>query len=215
MAFNDVRAPERLHTDEFLLRPILGSDAELDYEAVMESKEFLRVWAGESWPEDDFAVEDNSKDMEKMEGRHNERHSFGYTVMNLAETQCLGCVYIVPTDVSWMADTAVSAVGDAQWSEYDTVVLFWVRKSRLADELDRRLLDALGPWLKHEWPIKDYVIMTSEALTQQVAMIEGAELKLKFRLKDPNDTDGSVAYTYPPTRDYQGLSDQISPDGRR
>ena len=46
MVFNtdDVHAPAGLRTDEFLLRPICASDAELDYEAVMESKELLHRW---------------------------------------------------------------------------------------------------------------------------------------------------------------------------
>ena len=52
MAFNndDFHAPEELRTDEFLLRPILESDAALDYEAVMASREYLRTWEGTGWP---------------------------------------------------------------------------------------------------------------------------------------------------------------------
>ena len=42
--------PQALHTDEFVLRPLLVSDTELDYEAVMETREFLRVWAQECGP---------------------------------------------------------------------------------------------------------------------------------------------------------------------
>ena len=51
MAFNrdDFHAPEELRTDEFLLRPLRASDAQLDYEAVMESREFLRGWDHERW----------------------------------------------------------------------------------------------------------------------------------------------------------------------
>ena len=146
MAFNDgdFSAPAGLRTDEFLLRPILTSDAELDYEAVMESKEFLRTWEQSGWPEDDFTVEANREDMDKLERRHNERVSFTYTVMNLTETECLGCVYISPPDVPWIARAEITAVDGAQWSDYEAVVAFWVRQSRLADETDRRLLDALG-----------------------------------------------------------------------
>jgi hypothetical protein len=41
---DNFHAPEKLRTDEFLLCPMLVSGAELDDEAVMESKEFLRLW---------------------------------------------------------------------------------------------------------------------------------------------------------------------------
>src|SRR5215218_4357264 len=96
MGFNtgDFHASDELRTDEFLLRPIRESDAELDYDAVMESREFLRLWEQSTWPEDDFTVEANRADMAKLERRHAEGESFTYTVMNLEETRCLGCVYI-------------------------------------------------------------------------------------------------------------------------
>ena len=56
-------APGGLETREFILRSILVSDAELDYEAVMESREFLRKWEQSAWPADDFTVEANRQDM--------------------------------------------------------------------------------------------------------------------------------------------------------
>lgn len=196
MAFNDddFQAPEGLRSDEFLLRPILGSDAELDYEAVMESKEFLRTWEQSTWPEDDFTVEANREDMDKLERRHNDSESFTYTVMNPTETQCLGCVYIFPSDSHLFADSQVSPIDDARWSEYDAVVYFWIRKSRLADKLDRRLLDALGPWLKHDWRLENHLIVTTKQFEQQVAMIEGTDLQLRFQLRDPNEPGETLAY---------------------
>ena len=91
MIFNasDVRAPEGLRTDEFLLRPIRASDAERDYEAVMESREFLRRWEQSSWPTDDFTVDANRKDMEKLERRHTGGESFTYAVLNPTERNAL------------------------------------------------------------------------------------------------------------------------------
>ena len=195
MAFDvDFQPPEGFQTDEFLLRQLVVADNPLDYDAVMESKEFLRLWEGTSWPEDGFTLEANLADMEKMEGRHNERHSFGYTVMNLTETECLGCVYIFPTDLSWLADSEIASVADAQWSDYDTAVYFWIRKSRLADELDRRLLDELGKWMQRAWPSRRHFIVTSEPFEQQVKMIESTDLQLKFRLTDPAEPGASLAF---------------------
>lgn len=196
MAFDndDFHAPEELRTDEFLLRPIVASDAELDYEAVMESKELLRLWEQSSWPEDDFTVEANRDDMEKLERRHAAGGSFTYTVMNPTETRCLGCVYIFPADARMFARAQISAIDDARWSDYEAVVYFWIRKSRLADRLDRRLLDALGPWLVQEWRIEDHLFVTNEQFEQQVAMIENTDLRLRFRLDDPNEPGRSLAY---------------------
>jgi hypothetical protein len=191
---DDVRAPEGLRTDELVLRPIRASDAELDYEAVMESKEFLRRWEQSSWPTDDFTVEANREDMVKLERRHTDGESFTYTVMNATETQCLGCVYILPTTARVFSRAQITALAGAQWSAYEAAVYFWIRKSRLADGLDRRLLDALGPWLAHAWRIANHLVVTNEQFEQQVTIIEGAGLELRFRLATPNQPGNYLAY---------------------
>lgn len=189
-------APSVLRTDEFLLRPIRASDAELDYEAVMESRDFLRTWEQSSWPEDDFTVEANREDMVKLERRHTDGESFTYTVMNPPETQCLGCVYFFPTDARMFSRAQVSAIDDARWSDYEAVVYFWIRKSRLADGLDRRLLEALGPWLEPHLSVERLLVVTNEQFEQQVSMIESAGLPLRFQLAFPNEPGKSLAYAY-------------------
>ena len=196
MAFDDddFRAPAGLRTDEFLLRPIRVSDAELDYEAVMESKAFLRRWEQSSWPADDFTVDANRDDLVTLERRHAAGESFAYTVMNPTETRCLGCVYVFPTTARLFARARITALGGARWSAYEAGVYFWIRQSRLADGLDRRLLDALGPWLAHEWRIGRHLIVTNEQFEQQVSMIEGAGFELRFRLERPNEPGKSLAY---------------------
>jgi hypothetical protein len=197
MVFNtdDVHAPAELRTDEFLLRPIRASDAELDYEAVMESKEFLRLWEQSSWPEDDFTVGANREDMVKLERRRADGELFTYTVVNPTEMQCLGCVYVSPTAARVFSKAQITALDGAQWSAYEAAVYFWIRKSRLADGLDRRLLDALGPWLAHDWRIANHLIVTNEQFEQQVTLIEGAGLELRFRLEFPNQPGKSLAYS--------------------
>ena len=62
--------PHGFSTDRFLIRPVTVADAQLDFDAVMSSKEFLRTWEQASWPEDDFTVEANRADLDKMETRH-------------------------------------------------------------------------------------------------------------------------------------------------
>lgn len=195
MAFedDDFQAPFGLRTDEFLLRPIRASDAELDYEAVMESKEFLRLWEQTGWPEDDFTVEANRADLEKMARRFDDGESFAYTVMNPTETQCLGCVYIFPTSAPLFAKAEITALADAQWADFETAVYFWIRQSRLADGLDTRLLAALRAWLTHDWRIANHLFVTNEQFAQQVAVFEGA-LQRRFQLSFPTEPGKSLAF---------------------
>lgn len=197
MAFNDdFQAPEELRSDEFLLRPIRAADAELDYAAVMESTSFLRRWEQSTWPADDFTVDANRADLAKLERRHASGESYTYTVMNPAETQCLGCVYILPTTAPLFSRAKISAIDGAQWATYQAAVYFWIRKSRLADALDRRLLAALGPWLEQDWRLEQdhSLIVTNEQFEQQVALIEGAARQLRFRLSFPNQSGAYLAY---------------------
>ena len=193
---DDFHAPAELRTDEFLLRPIRSSDAELDYEAVMASKEYLRPWEQSGWPADDFTLEANREDVRKMEQWHADGERFTYTLLNPAGTQCLGCVYVVPTGASLFARRQIVAIDGGRWSAYDCGVNFWVRTSRLADGLDRRLLDKLGTWLERDWRLERHLIVTSEQVAQQVALIESTNRRLKFRITDPRESATSLAYAY-------------------
>lgn len=74
----------------------------------MESREYLRTWEQTGWPEDGFAVAANREDLEKLERRHADREAFTYTVMNLAETECLGCVYLMPTNARMFAGAHIT-----------------------------------------------------------------------------------------------------------
>ncbi len=196
MAFDndDFHAPAGLRTDEFLLRPIRAADAALDYEAVMASKEYLRPWEQTGWPADDFTVDANRADVVKLARWHAAGERFTYTVLDPTGTHCLGCVYIAPTGAPLFARKQIAAIDGARWSEYAVAVNFWVRTSRLADGLDHRLLDALGPWLAREWHIARHLIVTSEQVAQQVSLIESTNRRLRFRLTDPKQSGKSLAY---------------------
>jgi hypothetical protein len=186
--------PGRLATDEFILRPIVASDVDLDYAAVMESKEYLRPWEQTGWPADDFTLEEDLKDVEMLEERYNAHHAFTYTVMNLDETECLGCVYIMPPDARSYRGARITPVGDAQWENFGALVNFWVRTSRLASGLDDRLLGVLRTWLAQDGNLGRLLFVTNEQVTQQVELIERTELQLRFKMDKPTHDGAYLAY---------------------
>ena len=198
MSFTDPNTPvpTGLRTEWFVLRPITAGDAEADHDAVLETRQQLRLWEQSSWPADDFTVEANRADLVGLAERHAAHRAFTYTVLDPAGTQCLGCVYLFPTDATFLARSMVTPVADDRWSEVDAVVYFWVRLSRMAAPspetpgLDERLLAALRSWLPDEWQFRSVVYVTNEQFTQQVDLIERADLALKFRLREP-DKDGT------------------------
>lgn len=196
MSFNMMgdSAPDGLATDDFILRPIVAADAELDYAAVMESRDYLLGWEQTGWPEEDFTVEANRDDLEKMERWHADGAGFSYTVMNPAETECLGCVYLRSTDARAYAGARVTPVGDHRWEDYEATVSFWVRRSRLGTATDRALLDALRAWLAKDWSFRGHLFVTSELFAQQVDMIGRTDLQLRFKIRQPDKPGRYLAY---------------------
>lgn len=177
--------PAELKTEEFALRPIVADDTEMDYAAVMETREYLRLWRQSTWPEDDFTVEANRKDLIDLEQRHAAHRAFTYTVLDPDGTRCLGCVYVFPTSATFLAKSTVTPVGDDEWADVDAVIFFWARLSQMARGMDERLLAALRAWFKDEWKLEKTVYVTSEQFTQQVDLLDRTDLNLKFELLEP------------------------------
>jgi hypothetical protein len=143
----DAPVPQELVADGFRLRPLLASDAVLDYAAVMASAELLRTRMGGTWPKDDFTLAENRDDLERHEADFAARAGFTYTVMDPGEGECLGCVYLYPLD-RVLAQLGVGE-GERGWvGAGDAAVTFWARGDRVAEDLDKRLLAALVPWVR-------------------------------------------------------------------
>jgi len=189
-----LEAPAGLTTEQLALRPILATDAEADHEAVMESREFLRVWEQSTWPADDFTVEANHADLTGLELRHARRQAFTYTVLDPAGTTCLGCVYLMPPDAKMFNGARITPLTGTAWEDVDAAVYFWVRASTLAAGTDRLLLDALREWFAGEWDLTRWVFVTHEDLTQQVEMLEAAGLGRRFLIEEAGKPGRYVAY---------------------
>jgi hypothetical protein len=135
---NDFAVPEKLETEHFRLRMLTVNDVVKDYDAVMSSLDHLRgvFGPGTTWPSPDLTLEQDLIDLGWHQKEFQTRRSFAYTVMRLDESQCLGCVYIVPA----------AAEG------YDVDVYAWVRKSAFDAGLDSILFGTVQHWLATAWP---------------------------------------------------------------
>ena len=138
----DFEVPERLETEEFRLRMLTVNDLIKDYDAVMSSVEHLKstfsvIWE-DSWPEG-LTLEEDLIDLGWHQREFTLGFSFAYTVMNLDESVCLGCVYFEPTSKA----------------DYDVAITMWVRASELASRLDRRLFQTVESWVASEWPFSN------------------------------------------------------------
>jgi hypothetical protein len=134
----DFEPPMLLETADFRIRPLLISDVVKDYDAVMTSVDHLRdvFGPGGKWPQG-LTFEQDLIDLGWHHKEFQRRRSFAYTVMSLDESLCLGCLYIVPSELEG----------------YDADAFCWIRASH-ADALDGALYDTLRGWITADWPFK-------------------------------------------------------------
>ena len=191
----DMSVPTLLRTHGFVLRPITAADAELDHAAVMESREYLRSWEQSTWPEDDFTVAANRADLAKLERWNAEHAAFTYTVLDPPESECLGCVYVFPTNASMFQKALITPVDGSDWDEYEATVYFWVRKSEMEARRDTVLLKTLQQWIRSDWNLSGHLFVTNEQFEQQVRLLQSTDLLLRFEIDEPGKPGTYLAYS--------------------
>ena len=122
------------------LRPIRAEDADIDYPAVMGSRE--RLWAkyGEAWgwPPSSMSYEEDRADLARHEREIAAHETFNYAVLDEAERTLLGCVYIDPPAPESPRGT-------------DAVVSWWVIDDAVDSELEHALADFVPRWMAEVW----------------------------------------------------------------
>ncbi len=163
----NIPLPEETQTHRLLLRPLTVGHVDLDYDAVMASREQLNRWSQTTWPTPDFTLAENRADLERHQWEHGEGVAFTYTVLNPAQSRCLGCVYITP-----IPDSATHHYAH---EGYAAKVTFWIRSDELESGLESHLLATLRAWFAAEWPF-DRVIYTVSQNSPQAELLDSAGL---------------------------------------
>lgn len=122
------------------LRPIREADVDIDYPAVMGSRERLWAMYGDAWgwPPEDFTHEHDRVDLARHEAEIAAHETFNYAVLDERETQLLGCVYIEPPAAS-------SPPGS------DAFASWWTVGEHVGGELERALAEFIPRWLSDTW----------------------------------------------------------------
>jgi RimJ/RimL family protein N-acetyltransferase len=132
----DFDVPLGLATSDFVLEPLGPEHNERDYDAWTSSMEHIAETPGfpwGTWPRE-MTPDENHEDLERHADDFRNRKGFTYTVLDPADRDVIGCVYIYP-----MRD-----------SDDTVVVQSWVRKSHA--HLDVPLWRAVTQWLESDWP---------------------------------------------------------------
>jgi hypothetical protein len=126
--------------DGYHLRPIAAADIDLDYPAVMGSREQLWSIFGEAWgwPPARLTYQQDLDELARHEAEIAARESFNYALLDHGETALFGCVYIDPPEKPG-ADAEIS---------------WWTVDGQAGAEL-RVVLDGLVPeWVASSWPFE-------------------------------------------------------------
>jgi hypothetical protein len=130
--------PRSLVTDRFRLESLGPQHNAADHAAWMSSIEHIRATPGfpdGTWPPlNGMSLEANLADLRRHAADFAAGAGFTFTVLDPADSEVIGCVYLYPT---------ASA-------DYDVTVQSWVRADRA--ELDAPLADAVDAWLASKWP---------------------------------------------------------------
>jgi hypothetical protein len=122
------------------LRPIREADVDIDYPAVMGSRE--RLWAkfgaAWGWPPATMTYDQDRDDLARHEIEIAAQETFNYAVLDADETELYGCVYIDPADAGSPPGT-------------DAVVAWWVVDRAAGTDLERALADTVPRWLHETW----------------------------------------------------------------
>ncbi|HST67536.1 MAG TPA: hypothetical protein VLM05_20365 [Mycobacteriales bacterium] len=134
----DFEPPTSLVTSDFRLEPLGPQHNEADLAAWTSSIEHIRSTPGYPdgrWPPPGgMTLEENLADLRRHADDFARRAGFTFTVLDPADDDVIGCVYIYPTAAE----------------DYDVTVQSWVRADRAA--LDVPLADAVARWLATDWP---------------------------------------------------------------
>jgi RimJ/RimL family protein N-acetyltransferase len=132
----DFKVPLGLATSDFVLEPLGPEHNEHDYDAWTSSLEHIAETPGfpwGTWPRE-MTSDENREDLERHADDFRDRKGFTYTVLDPADRDVIGCVYIYP-----VRDTEGTAIAQS-----------WVRTSHA--HLDTPLWRAVSDWLEADWP---------------------------------------------------------------
>ena len=179
--------PIRLETADFVVHRQRASDNELDFDAVMTSKQLLREWSDSDWPEDAFTLEQNGLDIAEHIADHEQNSDYGFSIFSPNKDRLLGSLYLnavgpllenYPTDPMTLA----------RLLEFDVRVEYWLR-SGLSPKFEMQFVRAVIKWLEEAWWFKHPVfgsrkdMASRRNLYAELGMTEIAALRSKNGLR--------------------------------
>ncbi len=181
MAFYPINEsiPKQLITEHFKLRPLLATDVEKDYEAVLATRtRLLRISDGQ-WPKEGFTLKENLTDLERHEKEHLERKQFTLTVMNPKDQICLGCIYINRPGEDMIKYYQQNDLS----TDYVAFLTYWLRPDYSGKDFEINFLKTLIAWMNEMWKfdqINYYIGKNAFESEHEIFLKAGLKLSFEF-----------------------------------
>ena len=161
-----------------------------DYEAVMASREELRIWSDSTWPEDDFSAQMNQADLKLHEEDNTLSEAYGLMFYNCDRTYCLGSAYLYPIERT----LKYNELKEGRLEDLENVEVrldYWVRSGE--DQALLELSEILLNWLRRDVQVKA-VFSLREQMEKRGQIYQQLKLKQTFVLA--NKETHSPLYLY-------------------
>lgn len=155
--------PTHFESAGFQFEVLHPGHVDLDYQALMASKDFLRRWSNSSWPEDTFTIQDNLNDLEWHYDEFKEKTAFTYTILNLEKNHCLGCIYIRPV----ASLLSISPEELSRLAAFHFFVSYWVIDSIRDTALENQIFSTLYEWLQTDWHFPTPLFTSNHNIQEQ------------------------------------------------
>lgn len=200
----DFRHPDRaqLATGPHL-RPIRATDVDIDFPAVMGSRQRLWSLFGDSWgwPPGTMTDEQDYADLHRHEQEILRHESFNYALLDRDETALLGCVYVdpVPGDT---VDRPVPGEAEVSW---------WVVDDLAGTAVEAELEGFVPRWLAARWPFSrvSYPFGGAPASPADPQPLAGQQFDLVRTPLPTPDTEAAAGMW----RDFCAADADVDPDG--
>jgi len=174
----DKETPKELFFNSIKIRQLRSTDNELDYQAVIES----------GFRSEGFPKEENLKQISRHERDHNDRKEFAFTIMDVDETVCFGCIFIKPINpflkFAFFNDRVIESLNI---KENDPGISFWITPKGWDLNLFAKILKELINWFKNEWPYERLFFLGMRPTQKEVNEVEKISLKRNFLLQLQNE----------------------------
>ena len=131
-----------------------------------------------------FPKEENLKELSRHEDDHNKKLEFAFTILDLDETECYGCIYIKPLvpflKFAFFNDRIFEHL---QFEQTDPGTSFWITPTGWKMNLYEKLIEELPKWFEREWPFESWYLLGMGPSEEEIKAISKFNLKQKFLLQ--------------------------------